>query len=194
MKNKFLILLEKHLGAWLIKLLFLTCKVVQHNLPKGKDQKIFISWHCNIFPFTYTHRNEGKVALVSASSDGQLLAGPLETLGFETVRGSSGRNSVSALRNLLKVKSSMAITVDGPKGPPQKCKPGILYIAQKKKIPIICCSAKFSSAWSLSTWDKMNIPKPFSRVTITYHPPIYIGKGENIDEKQKLIETTINSL
>ncbi len=193
MKNKILIFLEKYVGAWLIKTLFLTCKIVRHNLPKNEGQQIFVTWHCNIFPFTYAHRHEGKVALVSASKDGQLIAGPLERLGFQTVRGSSGRNNVLALRSLLKVDKSMAVTVDGPKGPPQKCKPGILYLAQKKQIPIICCNARFSSTWQLPTWDKMNIPKPFSKITLTYHCPIYIGKDENITEKQELIEAKIDS-
>ncbi len=182
------------MGAWLLRILLSTCKKTQYNLPTDNKMKIFVSWHCNLLAFTYMHRNEDKVALVSASKDGQLIAGPLEVLGFHTIRGSSSRNSVLALRSLLKTDKSMAITVDGPKGPPFKCKPGILYLAQKRKLPIICCSAWFSSTWQIPSWDKLRIPKPFSRISLKYHPAILIGKDEDIEKKSKLVEDKLNQI
>ncbi len=188
MKNKIFIFLEKHLGAWLIKLLCLTCRIVRTNVPPIEMKKIFAFWHCNLITLAYCHRNEGEAVLVSSSKDGQLISGPLEALGFETVRGSSGNNGVSALKALLKIDNTIATALDGPRGPAKQCKPGFLFIAQKKQIPIVCIEMRFSSCWRLSSWDRLIIPKPFSRIEANYSEPIYLKTKEDCETKLSLIE------
>jgi lysophospholipid acyltransferase (LPLAT)-like uncharacterized protein len=34
------------------------------------------------------------------------------------------------------------------------------------------------SPWRLSTWDRFEIPKPFSRITIAYSDPLYVTAAE----------------
>ncbi len=112
-------------------------------------------------------------AVVSLSRDGEILSRCLEKLGFTLIRGSSSRGSNevrTAMLEELEQNGVIAITPDGPRGPRHSFKYGTLRLASEQKIPIIFAAIKYSKAIQLRSWDKFEIPFPFSRVTITLHP------------------------
>ena len=72
----------------------------------------------------------------------------------------------------------MAITPDGPRGPAERVKPGIVAAAQHAGVPVVPATARPSRAWWLSTWDRFCIPKPFATIHVTYGAPVGIAAGK----------------
>jgi hypothetical protein len=70
----------------------------------------------------------------------------------------------------------VCVTPDGPKGPRYQVQAGLLKIAQTTESDIIPIHIHYSSAWRLSSWDRFVIPKPFSKVEVTFDKPISIPK------------------
>jgi len=119
--------------------------------------------------------------LTSASRDGELLSKLVARFGMESVRGSSSRKSVVALRLLqkrLEEGSDVAITPDGPRGPVYEISPGLIYLAAKTGKPVMFIRVDYERYWELRSWDKFRIPKPFSQVHITFLNPIFITDGD----------------
>lgn len=188
-----LFFIEKHLGALIIRLLGVTYRLKTNGYPKNK-KCIYCFWHQRLIAMIYFRRNQKNVVLVSKSDDGQMVAGPLQALGYLTVRGSSSRGGSSAVRTLLKhaKNHSLALTPDGPKGPAKKVKSGVTYLAYASKLPIIPVEIQVNKYWQFNTWDKMIVPKPFARITITYKPEIYIETKQDIENKTSFIESQLN--
>lgn len=140
---------------------------------------IYVLWHGRLLPLGYRHRRQGVVGLISRSKDGEYLAGALERWGFGAVRGSSSRGGMEALRGLVRETRkgrSLAITPDGPRGPRQKLKSGVLVAAQLSGLPIIPVSATADRGWWPERWDRFLVPKPFARVRIRYAQPVWVPR------------------
>jgi lysophospholipid acyltransferase (LPLAT)-like uncharacterized protein len=100
---------------------------------------------------------------------------------MESVRGSSSRKSIVALRLLqkrLEEGSDVAITPDGPRGPVYKINPGLVYLAAKTGIPLMTIRVDYEQFWELRSWDRFRIPKPFSRVHICFQATVTIPDGD----------------
>jgi len=191
--RKVLFFLEKYLGAALIYLLSITLRyIVIGNKPEGRV--VFSFWHRDQIPLLYFRRNEGITILISSSKDGELIAGPAKVLGFNTVRGSSRRKAVTALRQLREVaeKYTLAITPDGPKGPNMVIKDGVLFASYMTHLPIVPVLVEIEKEWLFNTWDKFRFPKPFSRVVVAYGDPIYIETKEEIVEKHSQVQKAMD--
>jgi lysophospholipid acyltransferase (LPLAT)-like uncharacterized protein len=163
------------------------------------ENAVYVSWHNKIVPITVIlDKLEKKAALASASKDGELISVPLEKFGYKVVRGSSGRDAVKGLLQMVKyLKDGYVVgtPVDGPKGPVYKVKPGMLYLAQKSGKAIIPIGAASKSKWVFSkTWDKIEIPKPFSKIVCILGSPIYIGKDEDLKEVAQEVEQILLNL
>ncbi len=133
--------------------------------------------------------DSGIAVLASASKDGELIAGPMQHLGYHTVRGSSSRQGARALREMLRISKdySLAITPDGPKGPAGTIHPGIFEIALLAKIPIVALNVKAKKEWVLNTWDGFRIPKPFSKIKVEYSEPMHLENREQIPEIERKV-------
>lgn len=111
-------------------------------------------------------------AVVSLSEDGAILSDALERLGFSLIRGSSSNKGEQVReeieQNLLQ-GDVIAVTPDGPRGPQHRFKYGSVRIASKLCIPLLFADIRYRSAWRLKSWDRFEIPKPFSRVNVTLH-------------------------
>jgi lysophospholipid acyltransferase (LPLAT)-like uncharacterized protein len=168
------------------------------NDPASLPPAIHILWHNRFFvvPPAWLRlcgRRRKTVALTSASNDGAMVAAAMRVFGLDSIRGSSSRRGVAALVGLkraLAAGKDICLTPDGPRGPRYKVQPGFLKLAEATGAPVIPIHLRFSNAWRLKTWDRFVIPKPFSRVEITFAEPIRIPRGldesafEN--ERQKL--------
>ena len=138
--------------------------------------------------------------LISSHADGQLIAKAVEWFGISTIYGSSSRNGSQALLQMvdaLKLGSSVAITPDGPRGPERKAKAGIVKLASVSGCKIIPVSFNSSSYWQFKSWDKMRLPKPFSKGVCLCGEPIVIPKdieGEVFDHWVNTVEQALTAI
>jgi lysophospholipid acyltransferase (LPLAT)-like uncharacterized protein len=130
---------------------------------------ILCFWHRAIFTSTYAFRDQKIGVITSESFDGEYIARVISAFGYTPIRGSSSRGGAKALlysRRLLEEARTVAATTDGPKGPVFVAKPGPVLLAQKTGIPIVAFHLAVDDSWTLNTWDRFVIPKPFSRALI----------------------------
>ena len=166
---------------------------------RGKSV-VFAFWHGRLLPLAYLRRNEGIVTLISRSADGEYLARLLENWGFVNVRGSSSRRGSEALRELVRQARrghSLAITPDGPRGPMQKLKPGVLVAAQLAGVPVIPTTSTADHGWWPGKWDRFLIPKPFASVRVRYGEPYFIprsAKDADIEQHVREVERILNDM
>jgi len=172
-----------HLAALLIRLLGATLRyedIPAPGVPPGytlPGPTVFAFWHRSLIACAYKFRNLDIAILISRSFDGELIARTVELLGFKAIRGSSTRGGSIALRQIAEAYHHghrCAITADGPKGPSMVAKPGTAQLAQLVGAPVGTFYALPLRAWQLKTWDKFLIPKPFSRVLVTWPPHVPI--------------------
>jgi len=185
---------------YLVKLLNSTLKVDidKHPELKNYNQYIFCFWHGRqLLPILVGENNFSPMAaLISASRDGEILETVLRKLNYTIVRGSSRNNSVASLLQLarcLKRGLSIGSGIDGPIGPIYEAKLGFLYLSQKFDIPVVPIGSAYKHFWKLKSWDKFEIPKPFSSASICIGRPIRL-KGASLQDYKQIIEQHINAL
>jgi lysophospholipid acyltransferase (LPLAT)-like uncharacterized protein len=152
---------------------------LEHIDSAGSDGKlpIYCLWHDRIFAGTYFLRSRGIVVITSQSLDGEYIARFLKRFGFGTVRGSSTRGGVRALVEMIRYMRAglpMAFTVDGPRGPRYEAKTGAVVLAKKTGNPMLPFSVELEGSWKVGSWDRMQVPKPFTRARFIASEPIYI--------------------
>jgi hypothetical protein len=142
---------------------------------------IYALWHSRILPLLFTHRHQRVVLLVSRHRDGGYLVALGARWGYRSVRGSSGRGGEIGLLGVVRALQEggpVAITPDGPRGPAEQVKPGVVAAAQHAGAIILPLAARAPRAWRLRSWDRFVIPKPFAPVEIRYGPPFTVADGK----------------
>jgi lysophospholipid acyltransferase (LPLAT)-like uncharacterized protein len=132
---------------------------------------VYAFWHRCLLACAWRFRNHGITILISRSFDGELIARTVERLGFVAIRGSSSRDGTVGLRNLQRSYMDghyCAITADGPRGPNMVAKPGVTQLAKLVGSTVGAFYVHPDRAWQLRSWDRFLIPKPFSRVTVSW--------------------------
>lgn len=139
---------------------------------------IYSFWHDGIFLATYFFRRRDIVVMTSQSFDGEYIARFIQRLGYGAARGSATRGGVGALIEMIRLVRQgypAAFTIDGPKGPRRVAKLGPVLLAKKTGQPILPFTITPSKHWTLSrSWDRMTIPKPFSRARMAIAAPIWV--------------------
>ncbi|HEV3203384.1 MAG TPA: lysophospholipid acyltransferase family protein, partial [Gemmataceae bacterium] len=122
--------------------------------------------------------------MISQHADGELIAEIARHLRLQTVRGSSTRGGIEAMRKLLRVsrKMHLGLTVDGPRGPRRRMQPGLIYLASRSGLPIVPIGFGNQRPWRLNTWDQFILPKPYSLTTCITGKPIFVPP--NLDKAQ----------
>lgn len=170
------------------------------NLLSRKQNFVVAFWHGSMVIGWYLHRNMNCSALVSKSKDGDVLAHILEKWNYKVVRGSShigGNEALSILLQLIENNYSLAITPDGPTGPIHKMKAGAVIAAKKANVPLLLTGIGCSKKIVLKSWDKFEIPYPFSTVKVKYSDAISIDQNLSYDETSLVIlqcEELLNKL
>lgn len=156
---------------------------------EGGTPLVICCWHAELIPAVlwltarFARHARPLAFMVSPSVDGDLVTRVLERTGSLVVRGSATRSGVKVLRDLYRLMgksgASPVILPDGPQGPPHVMKEGALLLSSVANAPILCISAAAASPYRLATWDRMWIPKPFSRVSFAVGPlrPPALHKG-----------------
>lgn len=163
---------------------------------------VFALWHEHVVSVMTGHAwSEPYLALASRSKDGDYAAFISKKMGFTSVRGSSrkgkkdkgGKEALLEYVHKLKLGVSGGLTVDGPKGPRQVCKPGIVLMSKESGAPVLPVVALASSFWQFNSWDKFKIPKPFAKIVMLYGEPLLPQTPEEVTEALKSVERELQS-
>jgi lysophospholipid acyltransferase (LPLAT)-like uncharacterized protein len=133
--------------------------------------EIYCFWHQCVLPTALYYRQTHAVILISRSFDGELITRTLRLFGFHAVRGSSSRAGGEGLRGLKRVVESGSpaiFTADGPRGPIYETKMGPVKLAQMTGAPIGAFHFQPERAWVVNSWDRFLIPKPFTRIVVSW--------------------------
>jgi lysophospholipid acyltransferase (LPLAT)-like uncharacterized protein len=152
--------------------------------PVAGPATLFVFWHARMLPLVWTHRGGGGGVLISRHRDGELIARVVERLGFRTARGSSTRGGETAVLELLRFAAegrSLGVTPDGPRGPAERVKPGVAWLAAQSGLPVVPVASTSQPVWRLDSWDGFRIPPPFARVLVAYGEPIRVPAGLDDD-------------
>lgn len=173
-------------------------KEIPDRLTAEDRNFIFAFWHGRQFLLFQHHRKSGMVIPASESRDGEIQAGILKRFGFDVVRGSSKRKGDRALLGLvdgLRKGKSIAIAVDGPRGPVYEAKQGVTYLAGKFNKVIVPVAAGSKRFWIFKkAWDKFMLPVPFTKGVIVYGDPVTVnGIGdEELESKRRELTDSLN--
>jgi lysophospholipid acyltransferase (LPLAT)-like uncharacterized protein len=144
----------------------------------GRGQPpIMAFWHGRILPATYYFRRRGIVVITSENFDGEWIARIIERFGFGTARGSTSRGARKALLRLTREMAAgkpAGFTLDGPRGPARVAQPGAIWLAKATGNPVLPFHLEASRHWTLKSWDRTQIPKPFATVAIAIGEPLYV--------------------
>jgi lysophospholipid acyltransferase (LPLAT)-like uncharacterized protein len=133
--------------------------------------EIYCFWHQCVLPCTLYFRRSNAVILISRSFDGELITRILKMFGFDAVRGSSSRGAREGLLGLKQVIESgrtAIFTADGPRGPIYRTKMGPIKLAQMTGAPIGAFHLEPEHAWTIRSWDRFLVPKPFTRIVVSW--------------------------
>jgi lysophospholipid acyltransferase (LPLAT)-like uncharacterized protein len=167
---------------------------------KAGRQPIMAFWHGRILPATYYFRRRGIVVITSENFDGEWIAGIIERFGYGTARGSTSRGGRKALRQLardLAAGKPAGFTVDGPRGPAEVAQPGAVWLAKATGHPVLPFHLEADRHWTLKSWDRTQIPKPFATVAISMGEPFDVPADADaaaIESARQLLEGRLRAL
>lgn len=166
------------------KVLFPSCRIEVRGREItdefGRNGQPFIAafWHHGLFYITALDCTLPWAGMVSASEDGEYIARILESLGFETVRGSKNRQGIAALKSLISIVrkkgKNVAIVADGSQGPPLVAQAGAVLLASRTGAPIVPCGWAADRYITFNSWDRTVLPKPFARVVVRMGEPLFV--------------------
>jgi lysophospholipid acyltransferase (LPLAT)-like uncharacterized protein len=190
-------------GCWVIRLIGPTlrfCVSCEEGAQQTLGQRPVIAsfWHACIIPATYLWRDFGIRVMSSNSYDGEYMGRIIHKFGFVAVKGSSSRNAVRALLGLRRALDegwTVAFSLDGPRGPRYKVKPGPVALGRSSGVALSMFHMGVDKAWVLNTWDRLMIPKPFSRVLVRFGTLIRVppnATDEDIERYTADLQTSLD--
>ena len=204
MNKKIKITLTSFLGQWLFQILFKLNKIEvkgEENLinliNSGRPIMVCV-WHGRlIFPSWYLRLKTTNVhAIASRHTDAEIMARILRRWGYGLIRGSTrkgGKAVVQKMADVFKNAGIIAVTNDGPKGPPRIAKAGSTGLALKYNVQIVTITGSATKFWQMKSWDRSMLPKPFGTIHIIVSPPLYVSeKPGTADEEVKLLSDFMN--
>ncbi len=156
---------------------------------------VFITWHDRlcILPYSIMPLKNTMHILVSPHSDGATVANVLKSFGFHIIEGSTNKNSLLAVKNIIRTLRSganVALTPDGPRGPRHRINSNIVEITKmsgSSMIPISCLATNYVQ---FKSWDKLIFPLPFGKISVYFGNPIV--PDSNVTPK--MLEEALNNL
>jgi lysophospholipid acyltransferase (LPLAT)-like uncharacterized protein len=179
------------LARWFIGMLRATLRVRHLNadrleqLDRKNQNYILAFWHGQLVLMVYARYRKPITVMVSQHRDGELIASTMELFGVDLARGSTTRGGPAALRTMVRLAAAgnnLAFTPDGPRGPRRVAQVGVVAAAQLTGLPVVPVAVVSRRKRMLASWDRMEIPWPFSRVLFWYGEPLWIPR--RLDEAQ----------
>ncbi len=160
---------------------------------KAGHPAVFAFWHGDCLAMTLEMRRAlpfGDVYIMASHSrDGALMARFLTLAGARIVRGSSSRGGARALLTLVRQmtpRDSAALAIDGPRGPRHVVKEGVLLLARRTGLPVVPVVAHIARKWMVRSWDRTEIPQPFTRLVMAYGDPLYVPRDADVEAIARL--------
>ena len=204
MNKKIKITLTSFFGQWLFQILFKLNKIEvkgEENLinliNSGRPIMVCV-WHGRlVFPSWYLRLKTTNVhAIASRHTDAEIMARILRRWGYGLIRGSTrkgGKAVVQKMADVFKNAGIIAVTNDGPKGPPRIAKAGSTGLALKYNVQIVTITGSATKFWQMKSWDRSMLPKPFGTIQLIVSSPLNISeKPETADEEVKLLSDFMN--
>ena len=157
-------------------------------------------WHCYILLMVFSRFRKPMTVMISKHRDGELIARTMDRFGIGSARGSSSRGGGSALRELVGAAArgeNIAFTPDGPRGPARVAQLGVAAASQRTSLPVIPVALISERPRRLRSWDRFEIPRPFSRAFFIYGRPLQVPADAGADELaewREKIEQEMNEL
>jgi lysophospholipid acyltransferase (LPLAT)-like uncharacterized protein len=153
-------------------------------------------WHGRILPGTIYFKRRGIVVITSENFDGEWIARIITKFGYGTARGSSSRGARKALLQLLRDvrERPVAFTLDGPRGPARVAQPGAVWLAKATGNPIIPFHLESNRHWTMKSWDRTQVPKPFATIALVFGPPLRVpvdAGDEALAQANRQLEETL---
>ncbi|MBE2188646.1 MAG: DUF374 domain-containing protein [Desulfobulbaceae bacterium] len=182
-----------------IKLVNLLSKTWRFHVNDNMPTKpaIILFWHGLMLPGWKFYEGRDANALVSTSKDGELLTNILQLWGFNVLRGSSSQQGKEALEQMIALapEGFLLITPDGPRGPSQEMKAGAVVTSVKSQVPIYLCGIKIAKKITFKkSWDKFELPLPFSKIELTFDGPYLFPQSSNREEISSFIQVLNSKL
>ncbi len=177
-----------HTSFWFVK-----NEDVIINLVKKKKSFIVCFWHNRLLmaPFCWNYENKFKM-LISDHRDGRIISNAVLNLGIDTISGSSRKNKISSAKEIIKEikkKNIIGITPDGPRGPKEKIKEGLVSLIKKTGVPIIPLSYSAKFKIKFRSWDNFIFVTPLNKFVAVWGNPISFNQSKsltyNLDEIEK---------
>ena len=197
-------------GLGLLRLILTTCRLevegVERFIALAEEKRcILMLWHNRLAIVAYVlnkHAPQYRYsAFISKSRDGELLAAVVNSYRQGKAIRVNQQAKYNALREMIKQLKTgqevMLMTPDGPRGPKYRAKPGIVLAAQNTEACIVPLTWSSNKFWQLSTWDRLILPKPFSKVRVSIGEPIIVYNGSQEDSLEQTVsnlQETLNSL
>jgi lysophospholipid acyltransferase (LPLAT)-like uncharacterized protein len=162
---------------------------------------IYTFWHNRVFLAIYFWRNRRVVVMTSQSFDGEYIARFIQRFGTGAARGSSTRGATGAIVEMIRLMRAgcpAGFTIDGPKGPRYIAKMGAVLLAKKTGHPVLPFTIAARKFWEAKkSWDRTQVPKPFTRARVLIAPPIYVPADADdamLQEKRDELQQALDSL
>ncbi len=174
-------------SIWLTK----NSEIVEKLLKKNKSFVVCF-WHNRLLMavFCWKWPHEFKM-LISGHSDGKIISNAISNFGIQTISGSARKNNVSSLKEILKEindNSIIGITPDGPKGPNEEVKIGLISLLKKTNVPVLPLSYSAKFKFKLKTWDKFIFVIPFNKFVAVWGDPLQFDKNKTLAENKLILE------
>ena len=175
--------------------------IIDPAYPNDGKRRIYIFWHEYIQYFIYLRKHCRLAMLLSRHRDADVLEDVAHMLGFESVRGSTNRGGVEALREMMRKEEGdrlhLTITPDGPRGPRRVLAPGCIFLASRLQIPLVAMGVGYDRPFRFNSWDRYAVPRPGSRVRCIPSSDIVIPPDldkEGIEHFRRKVESILNGL
>ena len=182
-----------HTSKWIVK----ESSNIETLISKKKSF-IVCFWHGRLLmmPFCWDFK-KNFFMLISAHRDGMLISEAVRYFGIKTITGSSSNTKISSVKTIIqKINNNqiVGVTPDGPRGPNQKVKEGLISLAKKTNTPIIALSLGAKYKKSLDSWDKFKFVYPFNKIVVVWGNPIYFKKDDLVEIKKKQLEQELTRI
>jgi lysophospholipid acyltransferase (LPLAT)-like uncharacterized protein len=206
LKDKILLAVLPRLSRWILALLSLTIRKkilrgeMMQSIRESGKRVIVAFWHQRLIMMPYLRRNEKIAMLISQHRDGEFIARTVRLFGIESVRGSTTRGGLQAIRAMVRAMEQgfhIAITPDGPQGPRHRVQGGAIELARLTGAPILPVTYSASRRIVFRSWDRFNLPLPFSRVVYVWGDPLFVPRElskEALEEKRLQLEQRLKAI
>lgn len=193
-KDKILLFIVPRVYVCILRLLSLTIRkkvmgaeYAQQFWDRGENI-IVAFWHQRLLMMPFLP-HQGKFAMmISQHRDGEFIAQAVKRFNIDSIRGSTTRGGLLALRGMIRYYNSrgnLAITPDGPQGPKYIVQPGVIELARQTGAPILPVTYGASCKKLFKSWDNFILPLPFCEVVYIWGEPVFVPANADKEELER---------